>query len=58
MILLAILILTMFLLALITIVAISFGGAAFIVIFGDVIVCILAIGFFIRFLIKRKKNKR
>ena len=55
---LTILILMLFILTVFTIIALSVGGAAFIVIFGDVIVCILALVLFIRFLIKRKRNRR
>ena len=56
MILFSILILTLLILTVITVVAISLGGAAFIVVFGDVIVCIALIALLIKFLMKRKKR--
>ena len=55
MILLTIILLTILILTAVVIVAVSVGGSAFILIFGDVIVCI---GFLIllgRWLIKRRK---
>lgn len=55
MILFSILLLTLILLTIITVIALSVGGAAFIVIFGDVIVCIVLIALLMRFLAKRKK---
>ena len=55
MILFTILLLTLILLTIITVIALSVGGAAFIVIFGDVIVCIVLIALLMRFLAKRKK---
>lgn len=55
MILFSILLLTLLILTVITVVAISLGGAAFIVVFGDVIVCIVLIALLIKILMKRKK---
>lgn len=55
MILITILLLTLAVLAVITVLAISFGGAAVIILFGDVIVCMLFIIWIIKRLIKRKK---
>lgn len=43
------------LLMVITVVAFIAGGAAFVIVFGDVIVCILLIGWILKHLIKRKK---
>jgi hypothetical protein len=56
MILFTILLLTLLILTTITVVAISLGGAAFIVVFGDVIVCIVFIALLIKFLTKRKRR--
>lgn len=42
-------------LTIITIAAVSVGGAAFVILFGDVIVCIVAIGFIIKHIITRRK---
>ena len=55
MILFCILMIIALILAIITIAAVSVGGAAFIIVFGDVIVCIALIILLIRFLAKRKK---
>ena len=55
MILLTILILTLIMLIIFTVLAISTAGAVGIVIFGDVIVCIVFIVLLIRYLIKRRK---
>ena len=55
MILFSILALTLLILTIITVVAISIGGAAFIIVFGDVIVCIVLIALLIKILMKRKK---
>lgn len=55
MILTCILVLTILLLLAIIIFAVSVGGAAFIIIFGDVIVCIGLIVLLIRRLHKRRK---
>lgn len=38
------------------IVFVAVGGAAFIAVFADIIVCGIFIGLLIRFLIKKKKN--
>lgn len=38
-----------------TVVAVSIGGAAFIIIFGDIIVCIAIIVWIIKKIMKRKK---
>lgn len=55
MILFTILMITLLILAVITVTAISIGGAGFIIVFGDVIVCIVFIALLIKFLAKRKK---
>ena len=57
MILLTLLLLTLILLTVFTILAISMTGAIGIVVFGDVIVCIVFIVLLIRYLIKRKNKK-
>ena len=57
MILLTLLLLTLILLTVFTVFAISTVGAIGIVVFGDVIVCIVFIALLVRYLIKRKKNK-
>ena len=56
MILLTLLLLTLILLTVFTVFAVSAAGAVGIVIFGDVIVCIVFIALLIRYLIKRKKK--
>lgn len=55
MILFTILLLTLALLTVVTVLAISAGGAAFIILFGDVIVCMFIIIWVIKRLIKRKR---
>lgn len=55
MILFTILLLTLLLITVITVLAISAGGAAFIVLFGDVIVCGFLIIWIMKKLVKRKK---
>ena len=55
MILFSILALTLLILTVITVVAISIGGAGFIIVFGDVIVCIVLIALLIKILTKRRK---
>ena len=57
MILLTILALILLILAVTVILAVSLGGATFIIVFGDVIVCAVFIVLIIRFIIKRKKHK-
>ena len=57
MILLTILALILLILAVTVILAVSLGGATFIVVFGDVIVCAVFIVLIIRFIIKRKRHK-
>lgn len=54
MILFMILALTLILLVAITVIAISVGGAAFIIVFGDVIVCCFIIGWIIKKLFFKK----
>lgn len=49
-----ILLLILLILTVITILAISVGGAAFILLFGDVIVCIFIIAWIIKLLAKRR----
>ena len=56
MILLTILLLTLLILVGVTIFAISLGGAVFIIIFADVIVCALFIVWLVKRLIGRKKK--
>ena len=58
MILFTILTLILLILTVITLAAIAIGGAGFIIIFGDVIVCIVFITMLIRFLAKRKKKRK
>jgi hypothetical protein len=55
MILFCILALILLILAVIVVAAIGIGGAGFIVIFGDVIVCMVFIALLIKFLMKRRK---
>lgn len=55
MILFTILLLTLLMLAVITVAAISIGGSAFIVVFGDVIVCMVFIIWIMKHLFTRKK---
>lgn len=57
MILATILAIILILLTVIVVAAVAIGGTAFIVIFGDVIVCIAIIAGIIYWLVKRKKNK-
>lgn len=56
MVLIAILGLIAILLILFIIAAVSIGGAAFILIFGDVIVCVLFISWLIKKILKRRKR--
>lgn len=56
MILLTLLILTLILLMIFTVFTISAVGAVGIVIFGDVIVCIVFIALLVRYLIRKKKK--
>ena len=56
MILLTLLLLTLILLTVFTVFTISVVGAVGIVIFGDVIVCIVFIALLIHYLVKRKKK--
>lgn len=58
MILLTILLITLILLTVLTVAVVSAVGAAGIVIFGDVIVCAVFIVLIMKFVIKRKKNKK
>jgi hypothetical protein len=55
MILLSILLLTLIFLIVISVLTISAGGAIAIIIFGDVIVCIVFIVLIIKWLVKRRK---
>lgn len=55
MILATILLLTLAILVTITVIALSVGGAAFIIVFGDVIVCVLIIAWIVKRLLRRKK---
>lgn len=56
MILFTILLLTLILLTVFVVFAVSIGGSIFIIIFGDVIVCVVFIALIIKYLIKRKKK--
>lgn len=56
MILSTILLLTIIVLAVVGVTFLVTGGAAFIVIFGDVIVCMIFIGWIIKCLFKRRKK--
>ena len=56
MLLFAILLITLLVLALITVVTVGIGGAAFIVIFSDVIVCMAIIVFIMRKIINKRKE--
>nr|DAV24930.1 MAG TPA: ATPase [Bacteriophage sp.] len=56
MILFTILLLTFAILATISVIVLSAGGAAFIVVFGDVFVCMLLIVWIMKRLLKRKKK--
>ena len=49
--------LTLLVLATIVVVAVSIGGSAFILLFGDIIVCIVLIGLLIKHIIKRSNKK-
>lgn len=55
MILTTILLITFIVLMVTTVIALSVGGAAFILVFGDVIVCMAIIVWIVKRLIKRKK---
>lgn len=56
MILFIILAITLMTLIAVTILAIGVGGAGFIVVFGDVIVCIAIVVFIMSLIVKRKKK--
>lgn len=58
MILFTILLIMILILAVVAITVISVGGSAFLVIFGDLIVCIAIIVFIMKHLIERKKRKK
>lgn len=49
--------LTLLVLATIVVVAVSIGGSAFILLFGDIIVCMILIGLLIKHIIKRSNKK-
>lgn len=55
---LVILLIIMIFLSIIAIFAFSMGGTLFMIIFGDVIVCIVFLAWLIRCICKKKKNKR
>lgn len=55
MILLTILLITLLLLMFVSVISISIGGAAFIIVFSDVIVCVAIIIWMVRHFTKRKK---
>ncbi len=56
MVLFLILLLTIIILLTIVVTAVSIGGSMFIVVFGDVIVCIFLISLIIKHLLKRRKK--
>ena len=56
MVLFLILLFTIIILLAIVVITVSVGGSIFIVVFGDVIVCIFLIGLIIKHLRKRKKK--
>lgn len=58
MILFTILLIMILILAVVAITVISVGGSAFLVIFGDLIVCIAIIVFIMKHLIEQKKRKK
>ncbi len=53
-----ILLLTILILSIFVVVTIALFGAGFIIVFGDVIVCILILAFIIKKLFCKKKNKK
>lgn len=57
MILFTVLLVMLLLLAAFAVILLSVGGTAFVIVFGDVIVCIALIVWLIRFLVKKKKEK-
>lgn len=57
MILFAIIFFTLFLLVAFTVISIAVGGAAFIIVFADVIVCVCIMVWIVKRLIGRKKKK-
>lgn len=57
MILFAIVFFTLFLLMAFTVISIAVGGAAFIIVFADVIVCVAIMVWIVKRLIGRKKKK-
>ena len=57
MILFTILLITLTIIAIVSVLVLSVGGAAFIVIFGDLVVCMAIIIWIMRLLAKRKKKK-
>ena len=58
MILLTLLLIMMLILAAIVVCSLAIGGAAFVIVFGDVIECIFLIGWLIKKLSKRKSKKK
>lgn len=56
MILITILLLTLIILMVATVGALAMGGAAVIIVFGDVIVCMIFIGLLVKRLFKRRKK--
>lgn len=56
MILFTILLLTLILLTVFVVFTVSVGGSIFVILFGDVIVCMVFIALIIRYFIKRKKK--
>lgn len=58
MVLFALLTITLIFLVLFLIFAVAIGGAAFIVVFADVIVCACIIAWIMKVILKRRKNKK
>ena len=58
MILFSILAIVLLLLVVISVLLLSVGGTAFIIVFGDLIVCALFIGLLIKCLFKRKRGRK
>ena len=55
MILTTILLITLAILTIIVVASVAVGGAAFVVVFGDVIVCVFLIVWFLKWLFKKKR---
>ncbi|MCI9349056.1 MAG: hypothetical protein HFF83_07510 [Oscillibacter sp.] len=57
MVLFVMLLITLFILAVFTVVAVGIGGAAFIIVFSDVIVCVFLMVWILRFFFKRHRRR-